>query len=82
MDSDLIEPEIETLQALAGQRRQAGTVREWICLEELSRRGLCTSNHPRAITPAGLAALEMATNTIDLRSRGRRSRMVSAEQSA
>jgi hypothetical protein len=28
VDSDLIEPEIEALQALAGQRRAAGTVRE------------------------------------------------------
>ncbi|MBP1843799.1 hypothetical protein J2046_002055 [Rhizobium petrolearium] len=80
MNDDLIQPEIEVLQMLAGQRPGTGSVAEWICLEELGSRGLCTNSYPRLITPRGLAALEMATNTIDLRSRSQRPRPFSLRQ--
>jgi hypothetical protein len=67
VDDDLIVAEVEALQTLAGQRRRNGSLKEWLCLEELSARGLCTANSPRRITPKGLAVLQSRTNTVVLR---------------
>ena len=67
MNDDLIVAEIEALQTLIGQRKRNGRLKEWLCLEELSARGLCTANMPRRITPRGLAVLQASTNIVVLR---------------
>lgn len=69
---DLIFAEIETLQMLAGQLPLVWSVTVAICLEELSRRGLCTSDIPPKITSEGVDALEKVTGTLDWRSRARK----------
>jgi len=71
MTFDLIEPEIDTLQMIAGHKPVEDGVMFAICVEELSQRGFCTPDSTPELTTEGLAALEGATGTIDLMSRVR-----------
>ena len=77
MSFDLIEPEIDTLQMIAGHKPVEASVTFAICVEELSHRGLCTPDSTPELTAEGLAALEEATGTIDLISRAQGKRIIS-----
>jgi hypothetical protein len=65
---DLIPDEIETLRMLAGQLPRRLGSKQVICIQELVAHGLCT-DEPYRLTLEGLQCLEVATGTIDLRSR-------------
>ena len=65
---ELIPDEIETLRMIAGQLPRRLSSKHIICLQELLAYGLCT-DEPYRLTLQGLECLEVATGTIDLRSR-------------
>lgn len=65
---ELIPDEIETLRMLAGQLPRRLSSKHIVCIQELLVHGLCT-DEPYQLTWDGLQCLEIATGTIDLRSR-------------
>jgi len=65
---ELIPDEIETLRMLAGQLPRRLGSKHIICIQELVVQGFCT-DEPYRLTLKGLQCLEVATGTIDLRSR-------------
>jgi len=65
---EMLPDEIETLRTLAGQLPRRLGSKHIICIQELVAQGLCT-DEPYRLTLEGLECLEVATGTIDLRSR-------------